>query len=346
MKIFCLLLLGLLPLFLSAQEEKQQLIASEAVYYAPNSHIPDAAEKLRLDIFIKKNAASEPSEIIIYSGTDSIGDAEENLLLSQRRSDAIAAYLQLKGFDEKLIKQHNLGESSPSDDNRTESGRRNNRYSRIEFYEAKAILTNVIRISGTLKDDETNKAIADSMVLVFHRDEPDTVYTDKKGNFEIFVPDTVKIVDLFVKDYFFVSLDIDKNNGKEIKVEVPVKKAKIGNKANFDDINFHGGNAVMLTGSYKVCDKIVRFLKYNPNIRVEIAGHVNVPNSFNISTDSWDYTLSVQRAIKVSNYLKEKGINYKRIEPKGYGNWEMLYPKAISEEEQKKNRRVEVRIIK
>jgi outer membrane protein OmpA-like peptidoglycan-associated protein len=182
--------------------------------------------------------------------------------------------------------------------------------------------------------------------LVFKGEEPDTFFTDKYGNVEIIVHDSIKTIDLFIKDYFFVTVNTQELKSKDTKIQVPVKKAKVGNKASFDDINFYGGKAVMISGSYKICDKITRFLKYNPHLSVEIAGHVNVPNSPNVSTDTWDFQLSEQRSKRVMDYLLEKGISKERLISKGYGNWEMLFPNAIAEEDQKKNRRVEIRILK
>ena len=45
------------------------------------------------------------------------------------------------------------------------------------------------------------------------------------------------------------------------------------------------------------------------------------------------------------DYLLANGISEKRISFKGYGNWEMRFPKARSESQQAMNRRVEIRIL-
>jgi outer membrane protein OmpA-like peptidoglycan-associated protein len=120
----------------------------------------------------------------------------------------------------------------------------------------------------------------------------------------------------------------------------------VGNKIQFYTINFRGGTAVMLTGSYKVLDKIVRFMKYNPTREVEIGGHVNVPNAQPITESSSDFKLSVNRAKRVYDYLIENGIKESRLLYKGYGNWQMLFPKTLLEEEMVFNRRVEVKVTK
>jgi outer membrane protein OmpA-like peptidoglycan-associated protein len=47
----------------------------------------------------------------------------------------------------------------------------------------------------------------------------------------------------------------------------------------------------------------------------------------------------------VYDYLLENDIANERISYQGYGNWEMRFPKAISEEQQALNRRVEIRVL-
>lgn len=339
-----LLIFLLMPLLLSGQLKKQEKIAEMQFNYDFNSYQLSKEELVKLNRFIE-NYADKVHFIVISSGTDSIGNLSKNQELSEKRSKTVFDILLKEGFDKTRIRLNNHGEHSPTADNNSEEGRRNNRYSRVELFEEKINLENHISISASLKDDETNMPIADSMVLVFHKEEPDTFYSDKKGNLQIIVPDSVKVVDIFVKDYFFATVEVDKEKNKDVKIEVPVKKAKKGNKANFDNILFVGDKAVMITGSYKTCDKIARFLKYNPQRVVEIAGHINQPNMPKVPVNSSKFELSEQRALRVCNYLIEKGIAKERLIAKGYGNWEMLFPVAITEEEQRKNRRVELRII-
>jgi outer membrane protein OmpA-like peptidoglycan-associated protein len=340
-----ILFLAMMPVFVFGQQMKLEKISELLFNFDYNSYQLKIADYSKLDSFIKK-IENKKGQIIVSSGTDSLGDMSYNEKLSENRSKTILNYLLKKGCSKDVLSVKNFGENNPLSNNSTEEGRRKNRFTKVEFFEETLDLENYIRISATLKDDETNTAIADSMLLVFKGEEPDTFFTDKDGNVEIIVHDSIKTIDLFIKDYFFVTVNTQELKSKDTKIQVPVKKAKVGNKASFDDINFYGGKAVMISGSYKICDKITRFLKYNPHLSVEIAGHVNVPNSPNVSTDTWDFQLSEQRSKRVMDYLLEKGISKERLISKGYGNWEMLFPNAIAEEDQKKNRRVEVRIVK
>ena len=74
-----------------------------------------------------------PSLVIRVEGhTDADGSDSLNLELSQKRADAVRAYLTKKGIAGKRISSLGLGETRPIDTNRTEAGRMNNR--RVEIH--------------------------------------------------------------------------------------------------------------------------------------------------------------------------------------------------------------------
>jgi len=86
-------------------------------------------------------------------------------------------------------------------------------------------------------------------------------------------------------------------------------------------------------------------MELNDSLNIEIAGHINRPNYPPVDKLSSDFKLSVQRAKMVHDYLLENNISADRISFKGYGNFQMRYPKARSEKQQAENRRVEIRIV-
>lgn len=67
----------------------------------------------------------------IAGHTDNTGSEEENLVIGQKRADAVKKYLQDKGIDPSRITTVSYGESKPIADNSTEEGRKINR--RVEF---------------------------------------------------------------------------------------------------------------------------------------------------------------------------------------------------------------------
>jgi OOP family OmpA-OmpF porin len=69
--------------------------------------------------------------LIIEGHTSSDGGAEDNLILSQKRADAVKAYLINKGINPNRLKTEGYGEERPIDDNNTREGRAINR--RVQF---------------------------------------------------------------------------------------------------------------------------------------------------------------------------------------------------------------------
>jgi len=69
--------------------------------------------------------------LIINGHTDNVGKPESNMILSQKRADAVKAYLVNKGVEASRLKSFGYGETKPVDDNNTAAGRAKNR--RVEF---------------------------------------------------------------------------------------------------------------------------------------------------------------------------------------------------------------------
>lgn len=70
-------------------------------------------------------------KLAIVGHTDDKGSAEYNLKLSKARAKAVADYLATKGVLSESITSDGMGETKPIADNKTESGREQNR--RVEF---------------------------------------------------------------------------------------------------------------------------------------------------------------------------------------------------------------------
>jgi outer membrane protein OmpA-like peptidoglycan-associated protein len=69
--------------------------------------------------------------IAVVGHTDTVGDAQYNMQLSERRASAVANYLVTQGVDPRRITVQPRGESAPIADNASEAGRAQNR--RVEM---------------------------------------------------------------------------------------------------------------------------------------------------------------------------------------------------------------------
>lgn len=127
------------------------------------------------------------------------------------------------------------------------------------------------------------------------------------------------------------------------KVEFDLVKIKKGNRITLEDIKFEEDKAEFLEKSKPALRQLQKFLTENPEITVEIGGHVNGLTKRNKK----EYReLSDQRAMAVQNYLLENGIDEAQLRVKGYGNAEMLFPEPLNNGQMEANRRVEIKILK
>jgi outer membrane protein OmpA-like peptidoglycan-associated protein len=93
--------------------------------------------------------------------------------------------------------------------------------------------------------------------------------------------------------------------------------------------------------SFAVLDAVVSAMKNHPEIfQVEVAGHTD-----NVGPADNNRTLSQKRAEAVVAYLREKGIEGPRLQPKGYGPDKPIADNKTNAGRQK-NRRVEFNILK
>ncbi|WP_437476874.1 OmpA family protein [Sorangium sp. So ce1014] len=70
-------------------------------------------------------------KVEVAGHTDNAGPADLNRALSQRRAEAVVAYVTSKGIDPKQLVARGYGPDKPIDDNKTAKGRQKNR--RVEF---------------------------------------------------------------------------------------------------------------------------------------------------------------------------------------------------------------------
>jgi outer membrane protein OmpA-like peptidoglycan-associated protein len=69
--------------------------------------------------------------VVIEGHTDSVGGEAANLQLSERRADAVRAYLVSQGIDASRVRASGMGEAAPVATNDTSAGRQQNR--RVEI---------------------------------------------------------------------------------------------------------------------------------------------------------------------------------------------------------------------
>lgn len=97
------------------------------VFFQSGKDILAASSKFQLDELAKILFEYESANLVIEGYTDNQGSDESNLLLSQKRTDAVKSYLVGKGINESRITTVGYGEAFPIADNKTAIGREKNR---------------------------------------------------------------------------------------------------------------------------------------------------------------------------------------------------------------------------
>ena len=120
---------------------------------------------------------------------------------------------------------------------------------------------------------------------------------------------------------------------------VDVTELAVGDAFVLQNIQFEFNSSNLTADSQLGIEMLTEFLKRNPDLKVELAGHTD-----NVGSDSYNRKLSADRAEVVRNALIDNGIDANRLTAQGYGPTKPMVPND-SEEHRALNRRTEMIII-
>ena len=118
------------PEMTKAEIKKITQIASK-IFFETNSDKLKVASLVQLDELAEILKKYESANLIIEGHTDSQGEDEYNMNLSQKRTESVKTYLMGKGIMESRLTATGFGETNPIADNKTSVGRAKNR--RVEL---------------------------------------------------------------------------------------------------------------------------------------------------------------------------------------------------------------------
>jgi outer membrane protein OmpA-like peptidoglycan-associated protein len=295
------------------------------------------------------NLKAEPRylRIRITAHTDSIGTPAANENLSKRRAATVRDKLLQRGLGDAQIEIGGFGERQPAASNATEEGRQKNRRATLDIIVAVPMTT----FAGQVKDRDTGKGVKASITFR-SKTRLDSTRTDTAGFYSVRLPkDSVVKIEAVAPNYFFQTMTTKIFDSPELYVkykispDIVMPPAKVGETAILRDLFFVGDEAILLNASEPELPKILKFMQINPNLKVEIAGHINGPGLDMDKEPEWRRSLSERRAKLVYDYLLKNGIPAERMTYKGYENKQMLFPKPKNEKEAEQNRRVEIRVV-
>ena len=146
---------------------------------------------------------------------------------------------------------------------------------------------------------------------------------------------------------FFPESDIPKSELlKRIKEEkkalsAKFQKAKTGDFIRINNIHFTFNSEKIVPESYAILEELYMIMVVNPKMVIKINGNICCNPNTSVTK------LSYRRALKIFNFLKDRGININRLAYHGFGSGNPIYPiPEQNEEERIANRRVEILIVK
>lgn len=116
--------------------------------------------------------------------------------------------------------------------------------------------------------------------------------------------------------------------------------SKVGDKILLNNLNFYVRTAEFYPESIPFLEDLYEVLDKNPNIKIEIQGHICCTPGRDIEE------FSLRRCIAVYDFLIDYGISSDRMTYVGFDATQPLFPIPEKNEEQRKaNRRVEIMIL-
>ena len=206
--------------------------------------------------------------------------------------------------------------------------------------------TPVVLIKGFVIDSETKKSLQANIRyenLNTGKVLGDIKTNAKTGEYTIILPSGIKYgFYANVNNYISTSENVDLTKlteYKEITQDLYLTPIKKGETIRINNIFFDANKFELQQESFAELDRISKFLKDNPLIKVQVSGHTD-----NVGTDANNLNLSTNRAQSVVNYLIKSGIDKIRLSAIGYGKTKPTADNK-TEEGKQKNRRVEFVII-
>lgn len=208
-------------------------------------------------------------------------------------------------------------------------------------------------LTGETVDCKTGRKVSGIDVMLTQSGTGATVsqISDKDGRFN-FQLDPKKEYNLvaneqgkFSQTEIVSTKGLDRNKTLYVTLKLGVCDLKEGEAFVVKNIFYDFDAAVIRSDAALVLDNIVRIMKANPKMTIELSSHTDSRGE-----RQYNQTLSQQRADAAVNYLVSKGIARKRLVAKGYGELKLVNHcsdgASCSEEEHEQNRRTEIQVLK
>lgn len=131
------------------------------------------------------------------------------------------------------------------------------------------------------------------------------------------------------------------------KSKKKIEELNSGESMAIEGLSFVPGRHLIVESAVPHLQKLLKTLKENPKLKIEIQGHVCCTNGKEdgLDYDTREKNLSEARAKAIYEYLIAKGIGEERLSYKGYGHSKPKEPIEDTPEKEQANRRVEILVL-
>lgn len=125
-------------------------------------------------------------------------------------------------------------------------------------------------------------------------------------------------------------------------------KAEVGQTIVLRNLNFFPGRHYLIPQALPELERLAHILKENPNMEIEIQGHIccKLDSLDGLDVDTRTYQLSFNRSEYIFNQLVLAGISPERMKYRGFAGSRPLVKPEMTETDRQRNRRVGIRILK
>jgi outer membrane protein OmpA-like peptidoglycan-associated protein len=137
---------------------------------------------------------------------------------------------------------------------------------------------------------------------------------------------------------------LNRSTALYVNLILAIESALPNKTISLKNIYYDNGSSAIRAGASSDLEKLVKFLRDNPNIIIQIASHTDSRGS-----KSANLKLSLARAQQVVNYLQKNGIAKNRLISKGYGATKLVNGCTVgikcTEAQHEQNRRTEFKVV-
>lgn len=182
----------------------------------------------------------------------------------------------------------------------------------------------IYTIEGIVSDAANNIPLSGALVVVTSNTSTNQlrILTDEMGRYKVNLQQGQSyLITALRNDYFAQPATKINTIGERTNFQLPIKLSKIEKNKPFriDSIYFDISSDSLLPESGPALLQLHLLLSLNSRIKVEIAVHTDSRGD-----DDFNLGLSQLRAVRLTDYLIGKGIDSRRMTPKGYGETRLL----------------------